>query len=82
MSKKGSFLRTAKRRPKVVNFNDAVVDKLVKQLGAWINETEEEARETEKHVRRWLMAGNTPDQILKRHQESLDAMPGNDGGDE
>ena len=80
MSHKGSFLRTAKRRPKVINFESAVVYKLAVELNAWIAGTDEEIKETEKHVRKWLMMGKTPDQIRQRHREILESFPSNDDG--
>ena len=75
MSNKGSLLRMGKRRPKVVNFDDAVVHRLAVELNVWIAGTDEEIRETEKHVRKWLMMGKTPDQIRQRHREILDSFP-------
>jgi hypothetical protein len=78
MSHKGSFLRQAKRRPKVVNFDGAVAHRLAVQMNLWIAGTEEEVAETERVVRKWLMSGKTPDQILQRHREILASMPTDD----
>ncbi len=78
MSKEGSFMRMKKRRAKVINFDDAVIDRLIHKMWDWINPTEEELEGHRRDTRFDLMRGKTPDEILQHHREWLDSMNGHE----
>ncbi len=80
MSRRGGLLRTGKRRPKVANFEAAVVNRLAVELTEWCAATDEQVREAEKLVRKWLMKGKTPDEIRQRHREILESFASDEGG--